>query len=600
MVIDQDGPREIRYDMLRPIPNDTDGPHYELVPQDGLSQSLALVPILEQVQNDLPDAKIYWNQPEDNTIEPLYGTLRKTKGELPRIELFRDQIDIEALALQKFAMIKNEEAQLDLARTLLIKSYDDLMQSITPKLQEQNILQIYNKELLKQIANYDTIKKKKIQKQPNMKIIMSKDLKETERSSPRFEFLRVQRDLTNNKIPSNRRNSYSLPVIELPMHINTQSNQSVPQYYMLSQTEEIMPSMRYNLNDIQKKIRARESTFVLPKIRPISENINSLPRIELVGTKTKLPVNLRKDFKKSRDKLGAIDVNQKITKSYMPFKGNSLLTPRDKLDKINHNSHYALKNDKIVRQFVDFSWSNKSTRYEPNKTLPQRTTNHVFVPHQSSIIAQSDWRVRYGHDHTSKSSKPKKSLIETIPHQNLRSQSSDSKLARDDFRKPQLALIDVIHVKDSEEHFMTNDRPLEKEIQYTSNKKTDESILEESLSYSRRYGEQPQTNDDSKLCRLKGGKLICDVPMEPLVLKESIPNAFLSRLQRSKEEETKITSRLKLTTKQKPSTPQTRILKVKKVKTSDEEETPDKYQDVDVESKKKYIFKNKVKKKRIW
>lgn len=573
MVVDQNGPQEIRYDMLRPIANDTDGPHYELIPHDGLSQSLALVPILERVQNDLPDAKIYWNQPENNTIEPLYGTLMKTKGELPRIELFNDQIDREALALQKYATIKNEKDQLDLARTLLMKSYDDLMKSIAPKRQDQNILQIYNEELLKQIAKDAEVEN--IQKNANKKIIIptKEFISETERSSPQFEFRRVQRDFTKKEFILHRRNYYSLPTIELPtieLPTNTRSDQPLPQY-MSSQAKETMPSIRNNLMHTQKKLPARESALALPKIRPtISENVKTLPRIELIETKTDFPVTLSKDVKNSLDKVMAVDVNRKITKNNKPFEDDSVHIPRNNfLEKINYNSQSASKYDKIVRQFDEYS------------KLP----HHLRVP--------------YGHDYVDKSSKSKKSLQTTMSHQNVfRLQNSDQKLEQNESEKLRIPLTDVVHIENTEDDFITKERPLENQLRYTANKKTDEKTLEETESYAGRTGEQPQFNDDSKLCRLKGGKLVCDVPMEPLVLKEPVPNAFLLKHQTNEEEERKSSARLKLTTKQRPSSSVTRYVKVKKSKSSDKEEMLNKYKIVNVKSTKKNIFKNNFNKKR--
>lgn len=580
MVVDQNGPREIRYDMLRPIANDTDGPHYELIPHDGLSQSLALVPILERVQNDLPEAKIYWNQPENDTIEPLYGTLMKTKGELPRIELFNDQIDREALALQKYATIKNEKAQLDLARTLLMKSYDDLMKSITPKRQDQNILQIYNEELLKRIAKDAEVEN--VQKQANKKIFIStKDfISETERSSPQFEFLKVQRDFTKKEFILHRRNYYSLPTIELPT--NTRSDQSFPQY-MSSQAKERMPSIRNNLMHTQKK---------LPKIRPtVSENVKSLPRIELIETKTEFPVTLSKDVKNSHDKVMAVVVNRKITKNNKPFEDDSVHIPGNKLlDKINHNSHSASRYDKIVRQFEEYSWPNKSDRFESDDTLPRRTT-HMLIPY--------DLKVPYGNDYVDKSPKSKKSLQKTMSHQNVfRSKNRDRKFEQNASEKPQIPLTDFVHIENTEDDFITKERPVENQLRYIANKKTDDKTLEETESYAGRNDEQPQFNDDSKLCRLKGGKLVCDVPMEPLVLKEPIPNAFLLKHQMNEEEERKSSTRLKLTTKQRPSSPVTRYVKVKKSKSSEKEEMPSKYKIVDIKSTKKNIFKNNFNKKR--
>lgn len=599
MVVDKDGPREIRYDMLRPIPSDKDGPHYELIPQDGLSQSLALVPILEQVQNDLPNAKIYWNQPRDDKIEPLYGTLSKTKGELPRIELFHDQIDREALALQKYATNKNDEAQLDLARTLLIKSYDDLMQSITPKRQDQNILQIYNKELLKQIAKVKSIKHKKIQKQANKKVFVStKDLiSKNGRKSPGFEFLRVQRDLFENKNPLHHRNYYSLPIIELPT--NAQSGQSLPQYYMLQQTEEIMPTVRNILMPTHENLPAREFPLELPKIRPtVSENIKSLPRIDLIGAKTKSPMPNKRTLRKDliNDKLITIDDNLKITEHNMPFESNSVLIPRHNLlNKINHGAQSSSKYDKIVQEFDEFSWPNKSIRFAFDNIMPQRTTHHV-LPHISLDITQSDYRAQQGRDYAGKSSNPKKILKETIPHQNvLHSQNSDSKSVRNESQIPQLALADVIHDNDTVEDFITNDRPLENQIHYGANKKANKKNLKETQSYGR-HGEQPQINDDSKLCRLKGGKLICDVPMEPLFLKE--PNALFPKHQMNEEKERKSTTRLKSTTKQRSYT-ETHSVKVKKVKVWDKEDIPDKYQVFDAKSKKIKVFKNNFNKQGI-
>lgn len=561
--------------MLRPIPNDTDGPHYELVPQDGLSQSLALVPILEQGQNDLPDAKIYWKQPEDATIEPLYGTLTKNKDELPRIELFQDQIDREAVAMQKFKTVKNEEAQLDLARTLLIKSYDDLLQSITPKRQEENILQIYNEELLKQIAKDVSLNKKKLRKQANKKVIMSTKnfILETERNSPRFEFQRIQRDLSKIKIPSLRRNYPSLPVIELPT--NTQFDQPLPQYYILSQLEEIMPSIRNNLLNAQEEKIAHESALVLSRIRPtISESVKSLP-----------PVILHKDSKNSHDKVMTINDNLKITKN-IPFKSNSVITLRDDfLDKNKQSGQSASKYDTIVRQFEKFPWSNENIPFESNNTMPQRTTNPV-LPNESLGITQSDWRAQYGHDYAGKSSKSKQSLKESIPDQNLlRSQNTDSKLVR---------VTDAVHVKDIEKQFLTNDGPLENQILYIANNKTDIQFVEKT-----RDGKKPQFNDDSKLCRLKGGKLICDVPMEPFILKEPISNTLATKHQINEEKDRNNTTRVKLTVKQRSSTLKRRYLNIKKRKASDEEEMPDKYRTVYVKTTKKYVFKNNFNKKRI-
>lgn len=585
MVVDQDGPREIRYDMLRPIPNDKDGPHYELIPQDGLSQSLALVPILEQVQSDLPDAKIYWNQPEHDILEPLYGTLKNTKGELPRIELFNDQIDREALVLQKYEAIKNKEAQLDLARTLLIKSYDDLKQSITPKRQEQNVLQIYNEELLKQIAKDESLNNKKIQKQDNKKVIMSTKglILETERSSPRFEFLKVQNNLSKNNIISHRRNY--LPIIELPT--NTQSDQTLSQY-MFSQSEEKMPSIRNNLVHIQKNLPADSSEFApsLPKIRPtVSEHT----------------VALRKKLKNSHDKLMPINNERKITKNNMPFEVNLIPKPRKTLDQVNQNSQSTSKYSKTVRQFEKFSWPNKSIRFESNK-LPQRTSN-VLVPHKALKITQNDWRIQYGHDNADKSSKSNKSLVESMPHQNvLHSQSRDSNLGQNQSQKPPLPLTNVVHIKDTVEHFITNDESLKNQLHYTVNKKTNEKNLEETLSYTGQYGEQPQFNDDSKLCRLKGGKLICDVPMEHLILKEPIPDALQSKHQMNEgQKQRKKTTRHKLTIKQRSSTHKRRFVQVKKIKASGKEEMSNEYQVVHNEkTAKKNILKNNYNKKRIW
>lgn len=578
MVVDQDGPREIRYDMLRPIPNDKDGPHYELIPQEGLSQSLALVPILEQVQNDLPDAKIYWNQADNDTIEPLYGTLTKNKGELPRIELFNDQVDREALALQKYATVKNKEAQLDLARTLLIKSYDDLKQSITPKRQKENILQIYNEELLKQIAKDESLNNINVQKQASKKVVMStKDLiLATERSLPKFEFLKVQNDLSKQNIISHRRNY--LPKVKLPANIQT--DQTLSQY-MLSQTEGKMPSIR-NLMHIQKKLPALESALVLPKVRPtVSENVKKNHRIEPIKTKTTLSVNIHKDLNNSHDELLLMDDNQNITKNNNPFEGNSLTPDNKLLDKIHQNSQSSSKYDKIVRQ-IKSSWPNKSIHFVSNNKMPENT-NNLLVSHKALKITQSGWRVQYGHDYAGKSSKSKKTLKESMPYQNiLHSQNSDSKLEQSESHKPPLPLKNVVHIKDIEWQFEKDNKPLKNQLHHTANRKTDEKILEETQSHTGRYVEQFQFNDNSKLCRLKDRKLICDVSMERLILKEPISNSLQSKHQMYEDEGKKINTRFKLNTKERPSTLKRRSAHIK-TKSWDKEEISNTYQIFDNE-----------------
>lgn len=586
MVIDQYEPQEIRYDMLRQIPNDKSGPHYELLPQN---KSLILVPIMEQAQN----AQIYWNH-ENNTMEPLYGTLMKTKGELPRIELFNNQIDKGNMLLEKYTVMNNEETVLDLARTLLIKSYDELIQSIKPKRQGQNILQIYNEELLKKIANDEYLNPTESKKQTNKKLIMSaKDLMiDPERSSPQFEIPSVQRDLSEKKISSRQQNHYSLPMIEIPT--KTQMNRPLPQYFMLGQAEELLPTIRNHVMQSQINVPPRESTPESPKIRPtVSENHKSLPQTELLQTQTKLSANLLKDLKNTDDKLITIPNKVNITKTDIFFTENSILIPRDKLlDITNHSNRSVAKDNIIVQQFENLSWPNKSISFESNNTVPYRTINHAQVQQNKLSITQSR-RAQDSQDYVRKS-KTTKPLEETIIRQNvLNTQNIDSKSVVKELQE--LALADVVHVKDSGEHVITNSKSLQynellgNQIYNIDNKKTDENILEETQLYKRRHGEQVRFNDDSKLCRLKGGKLICDVPIVRSILKKPLAKSLLSEHQMSVNVENESTHRLKLNTKQKPKD---RHMKVKKVRTSVKDEVPRKHPVIVQKLRYKEIFKN--------
>lgn len=540
--------------MLRQIPNDKDGPHYELLPADGLNKSLVFVPMANQAQNELTNAKFYWN-PEDGTSEPMYGTLMKAKGQLPRIELFNNQIDREHKLLQKYAAVKNKEAVLNLARTLLIKSYDELIQSIKPQQQGKNILQIYNEEMLKKVANDKHLNPTQLQNHVRI---------ETVRSALQIQNPNDQSDISDNKISTRHQNS--LPMIELPS--NTESNRHFPQY-MLAKAKEIMPPIRNHVIQTQK-IPVRESTLELHKTDPtVSENQKSQLRIELLQTQTKLPVDLHKDLKNIiNDDNQPIGNKLKITKTNIPLKENLIRIhiPDEKLlQKSNHKDEAGgAKNKIIIPQFGESSLPNKSINFESNN----EPTNQIHISN-NSVSETKHFRRAQDSEEESKSNR---SLKPTIIRRNvLKSQNMDSNLIREGSQEHQFMLVDVVHVKDPEEDMIAKEKSsehyelLKNYLHSTDSKQTDEENVKKTQTYTKPHGAMLQINDDSKLCRLNGGKVICDVPMVPTILKKPSPDALLSKQQINVNNENESNVIFKLITKHKP---EGHLVKVKKVRTS--------------------------------